>query len=314
MKNQKIISAVLLTTIWLSLFAFLHTVEAGVLKSDKPYKVEKFNTSPGGSLYVQTSGGSIQATGHNSNETIVEVYVRSSKWSGEKLIEMLKENYSITIKKSGNRVEAIAKRTGSSWSNGGISISFVVMVPKRTDCEMKTSGGSLKLKDIEGKLQSLHTSGGSISLNNVHSDVELRTSGGSIRVEDYVGNLDGRTSGGSIKVTNAEGEIDVVTSGGGIKLDGLSGDVSASTSGGSISANFSSLTGPLDLKTSGGNVRATVPAGLGLDLDLRGSRVETKLVNFTGEAKRDRISGKVNGGGIPVRMVTSGGSVILQFE
>jgi len=312
MKNKNNRVVVLLTAI--CFFTFLQFAKAGVQKDDNPYRTEKFNMSPGGSLYVKTSGGSIRATGHKSNEMIVEVYVRSNKWSGDKLIRELEENYSISIKKNGNKVEAIAKRTGSSWSNSGISISFVVTVPERIDCEMRTSGGSLKLSDIEGESQSLHTSGGSISLNNVHSDVDLQTSGGSIRIEDYAGNLDGATSGGSIRVTRAEGKIDVVTSGGSIKLDRLKGDVHAATSGGNISADLSSLTGPVDLKTSGGNVHATIPAGMGLDLDLRGSRVETKLVNFTGEAKRDRILGKVNGGGISVRMATSGGSVVLQFE
>lgn len=312
MKNQNYRIVVLLTTA--CFFVFMQVAMAGVQKDDNPYRTERFNMAPGGSLYVQTSGGSIVASGHKSNEMIVEIYVRSNRWSGDKLMRELKENYSISVKKNGNRVEAIAKRTGSSWSNGGISISFVVIVPERTDCKMRTSGGSLKLRDVEGKLQSLHTSGGSISLNNVHSDVDLRTSGGSIRIVDYFGNLDGATSGGSIKVTEAEGKIDVVTSGGNISLERLKGDVHAATSGGNISADLLSLTGPLDLKTSGGNVHATMPAGMGLDLDLRGSRVETKLVNFTGEAKRDRILGKVNGGGIPVRMVTSGGSVVLQFE
>lgn len=314
MRKQTIKFVVVLSAFWALLFVIQPTVGAVQRGDDSPYRVEKFQMSPGCSLHVETSGGSIKTIGHNSNQMVVEVYVRSNRYSGDKLIVILKEDYSITITKTGNRVEAVAKRTAHSWSGGGISISFVAKVPKQTDCELLTSGGSLRLEGVDGRFQSLRTSGGSVTINNVHSDVDLRTSGGSIRIDNYSGDLDGRTSGGSIKVADAKGKVDVVTSGGSIRLTGHNGEVRAATSGGSISAELANLTGGLYLKTSGGNVRVTIPDGLGLDLDLRGSRVETKLVNFTGEAKRDRIMGSVNGGGIPVSLYTSGGSVILEYE
>ncbi len=314
MKYQNIRTALKLSLATLFLFAVQTSYGKEFRKNDEPYMVKKFQMSPGGSLHVETSGGSIKVSGTNGNQTVVEVYVRSGKWSGDKLEQMVKENYKINIEKTGNRVEAIAKRIGHSWSGGNISISFIVKVPGKTDCDLNTSGGSVMLKDISGKFQSLKTSGGSISISNVQSDVDLMTSGGSIKVEDFTGELDGKTSGGSIRIEHAKGKIEVVTSGGSIRLSELEGNVRATTSGGSVSAQLSKLTGPLYLRTSGGNIRATIPDGLGLDLDLRGSRVETKLVNFTGEAKRDRITGSVNNGGIPVTMYTSGGSVILEYQ
>lgn len=314
MKFQNLKVAVKYSLVSLFLFAMQATSGAGFRKSDEPYMVKKFQMSPGGSLHVETSGGSIKVSGHQGNEAIVEVYVRSGKWSDDKLDQMVRDNYSIKITKTGNRVEAIARRTSHSWSGGNISISFEIKVPEKTGCELNTSGGSLKMEHITGKYQTLKTSGGSISIGDVHSDVDLMTSGGSIRITDFTGDLEGRTSGGSIKVEHAKGNIDVVTSGGSIKLSDLNGKVQATTSGGSVSAELAELTGGLYLKTSGGNIHAVIPAGLGLDLDLRGNKVETKLMNFTGEAKRDRITGSVNGGGIPVELHTSGGSVILEYQ
>ncbi len=314
MKYQSLKSAVTLSLVSILLLAVNTSYGAGFWAGSEPYMVKNFQMSPGGSLHVETSGGSVRVSGQNSDQAVVEVYVSSGKWSGDKLDRMVKENYSIKITKTGNRMEAIAKRTSRSWSGGNISISFVVKVPVKTECELNTSGGSLKMENISGKFQSLRTSGGSISIKDVHSGVDLMTSGGSIRVENFSGDLEGRTSGGSIKVENAEGRIDMVTSGGSIKLSELNGKVRATTSGGSVFAQLSQLTGGLYLKTSGGNIHAVIPDGLGLDLDLRGSRVETKLVNFTGEAKRDRITGSVNGGGIPVTLSTSGGSVILEYQ
>ena len=112
----------------------------------------------------------------------------------------------------------------------------------------------------------------------------------------------------------AEGPVDVNTSGGSITLDNIAGPVKAETSGGGISANITKLTGNLILETSGGSIRATIPSGLGLNLDLSADHIDTKLTNFSGTSKRDKINGQMNGGGIPVRISTSGGSITLDYK
>ena len=68
------------------------------------------------------------------------------------------------------------------------------------------------------------------------------------------------------------------------------------------------------LKTSGGNVNITVPKGLGLNLDLHGSRVRTQLENFSGSMKDDDVEGTINGGGPMLSARTSGGSVRVSFR
>jgi DUF4097 and DUF4098 domain-containing protein YvlB len=126
--------------------------------------------------------------------------------------------------------------------------------------------------------------------------------------------LHAQTSGGSIRLTDARGTLQVHTSGGSIHLENTGGSIEASTSGGGIHAKVSGLEKYLRLKTSGGSITASIPGGLGLDLDLKGNRVNTKLINFNGEAEKDRIRGKMNGGGIEVVMSTSGGSVNLDYQ
>ena len=96
---------------------------------DDPFLKKSFNLSSG-ELYVSTSGGSIRVEGGNASKVEVEMYVKSNKHSDSKMREILEEDYEITIEKSGSRVEAIAKRTGKSWSWNGISISFVVYTPE----------------------------------------------------------------------------------------------------------------------------------------------------------------------------------------
>lgn len=281
--------------------------------SDDPFLTKSFNLSSG-DLFVSTSGGSIRVEGGGGSTVKVEMYVRSNKHSDSKIREILDEDYDIRIEKTGSRVEAVAKKTSKGWSWNGISISFVVYTPKDFSCDLNTSGGSLKIAGVGGKNHELKTSGGSISAEAMSGDLDARTSGGSITVRDYVGDLDAKTSGGSIKLSDIKGDMDVTTSGGGIKIDDAQGAVYATTSGGSINADITKLNDQLVLKTSGGSVRATIPGGLGLDLDLRGNRVNTSLNNFSGESKSDRVKGTVNGGGILVELTTSGGSVNLDYQ
>ena len=281
--------------------------------NDDPYLTKTFNLSSG-ELFVSTSGGSIRVEGGGTNQVKVEMYVKSNRHSDSKLREIIEEDYDIRIQKTGSRVEAVAKKTGKNWSWNGISISFVVYTPEKFACELNTSGGSLSIAGVTGRRHELKTSGGSIKASDMAGDLDARTSGGSITVQDFVGELDARTSGGSIKIDDIKGDINVTTSGGGIKIDDAEGSVYATTSGGSINADISNLEDQLVLKTSGGSVRATIPSGLGLDLDLRGNRVNTSLNNFSGESKSDRVKGTVNGGGILVELTTSGGSVNLDYQ
>ena len=281
--------------------------------ADDPFITKTFNLSSG-ELFVSTSGGSIKVEGGKSNSVKVEMYVKSNKHSDSKLREILEEDYEIRIEKSGSRIEAVANRVGKNWSWNGISISFVIYTPEKFACDLNTSGGSLKISGVSANHHELKTSGGSITADDMAGDLEARTSGGSITVNDFVGELNARTSGGSIKISDIKGDIDVSTSGGGIRIDDAEGAVHATTSGGSINADMSRLEDQLVLKTSGGSVHATIPSGLGLDLDLRGNRVNTSLNNFSGESKSDRVKGTVNGGGIVVQLATSGGSVNLDYQ
>jgi len=302
-----------LLSVAIAIFLLTLPVQAKANAADSPFLTKTFNLSSG-ELYVSTSGGSIKVEGGSGNTVKVEMYVRSSKHSDEKIKEMLEDEYEIKIGQTGSRVEATAKRLGSGWNWNGISISFVVYTPKNFVCELNTSGGSLNLSGVSGSRQSMKTSGGSIHAEKISGELDVNTSGGSIHVDELTGNLKANTSGGSINLSDIRGDIDAHTSGGGINIEDVQGYVSATTSGGGITANISKLEKQLILKTSGGSVNATIPSGLGLNLDLRGNRVNTSLNNFSGESKSDRVRGTVNGGGILVELATSGGSVNLNYH
>ncbi|CAN5272769.1 hypothetical protein BH23BAC1_BH23BAC1_34360 [soil metagenome] len=290
---------------------------ANTLK-DQPYLTKEFTLDGKGNLDVRTSGGSISVTGNNSNKVVVELFVRMNGKAvdpNDQEVKSKLEDYNLDISKSGNKVSVVAERKGNTWKSGknNLSISFSVSVPEAVSSHLNTSGGSINIQKLSGE-QDVNTSGGSINIQEISGNTKARTSGGSINVEKYQGKLDANTSGGSIKMSNSRGDLSVNTSGGSINLDDVAGYVVANTSGGGIKAKILVLENNLSLTTSGGSINAVVPGGIGMDLDLKGNSVNTKLTNFTGEAKKDKIVGSINGGGAKVRMATSGGSVNLSYN
>lgn len=263
-------------------------------------------------------------------------------------IENRLDDYDIFIGTEGDRVIATAKRrSGVKWDNQrSVSISFKVSAPRKTTSNLKTSGGSitiaslngdqnfatsggsLHLEDLEGSITGrtsggsidvdnccknidLSTSGGSIKASNLFGIIQLKTSGGSINLSKLDGEIMAHTSGGSVKGDDVKGSLDAGTSGGSVKLVNVSGSLKASTSAGSVDVTMTQLGKYLDLKTSAGSIHVTMPMTDGMDLNLRGNRVSIPLKNFDGNVEKDRVNGKMNGGGIPVTLSANGGSVYV---
>ena len=201
--------------------------------------------------------------------------------------------------------------------------------------KFRTSGGSLHLNDIEGSVNGqtsggsihadrvrqtesdggidLQTSGGSIEASASSGKLRLHTSGGSIRLTDLKGNVDAQTSGGSVQGNNIDGDIKASTSGGSVRLANVAGSLDASTSAGSVEVSLTKLGEYVRLNTSAGSIRVTMPLNKGMDLNLSGNRVNLpdNLSRFEGDIEKDRVRGKLNGGGISVSMTANSGSVSI---
>jgi len=219
-----------------------------------------------------------------------------------------------------------AVSTQLNTSGGSISLANLSGTQR-----FRTSGGSLNLSDVEGDIKG-QTSGGSIRLNRCRNTngtldlqtsggginasassgkMRLQTSGGSIELNDLRGDVDAQTSGGSIRGGNILGDLKAGTSGGSIRLAEVSGSIDASTSAGSVDVTMVKLGDYVRLSTTAGSVRVTMPLDQGMDLNLSGNRVNVpdRLARFDGSIEKDRVRGKLNGGGIPVNISASSGSV-----
>jgi preprotein translocase subunit YajC len=265
--------------------------------------------------------------------------------------QRLKDMYDLSVTVNNNKLMAIAKpkHNINDWKKA-LNISFKVFVLKNISTDLTTSGGSISLTNLTGD-QKFTTSGGSLNVDNVGGKIDGTTSGGSIMVENSRDDIDLTTSGGSIDARNCDGKIRLSTSGGSLSLKDLKGDIKATTSGGSV--NGRNISGELVAHTSGGGIQLTdlscsleasnsgghidieikelgkyvkisnsgggidlqLPKNAGVDLDLTGGKIKTEqLGNFNGKIEDDQLEGKLNGGGVSVKVRSSGGRINLAFK
>ena len=284
--------------------------------------VEKtFTVQEGGDLKVQTSGGDIQILSGNGNEVKVTARERINADSEAKADELL-QDLELTLEQQGNNVLAKAKytKTGSwHWGTTPVTVSFTVVVPKRYNVDLNTSGGNIGLESLVGRAH-LRTSGGNLKLDRVDGEIDGNTSGGNINLHEGTATVKLSTSGGDIHVDRAGGEADLSTSGGNIVIDSVLGRLNASTSGGDIKATIEGeLKGNCDLSTSGGNVTVAVAknAAFNLKSHTSGGSVDADGLTIAiekGGLGKSSLSGKVNGGGPLLSLGTSGGDIRVRAK
>lgn len=289
-------------------------------------------TTSGGSITVSGASGQeprveVYISGNNGLGTL----------SNDEIKKRLEENYTLDITAGGGELKVIAKNKHNMNWRSSLSIGFKVYVPQNVATKLETSGGSIHLDNLSGQ-EVFETSGGSLHIEKLTGNIHGRTSGGSITLLNSKDNIDLETSGGSIRASNCSGNIHLETSGGSIRLEDLSGKIGAETSGGSVGANnikgelktgtsggsinLTNLACSLDTYTSGGSIHAQLkeaskfvkidasgghvdlelPSKQGFDLNLRADKVSAELGSgsFNGTKEKDRVEGKLNGGGISV--------------
>jgi DUF4097 and DUF4098 domain-containing protein YvlB len=255
-----------------------------------------FSVAEGGSLVLDTDTGSVEVDSHSSNEVVIDIVVRANT-DRESRAEEWFEGFDLSFDQDGNDVVIkgdLERGVGFFRRNNRLRVTYEITIPQNYNLDLDTSGGSFDIEDVEG-------------------NVRLDTSGGSIRLGKVIGNVNAHTSGGSITTEGVVGDMAVSTSGGRLRLNNINGNVVGKTSGGSIRAEVLGQTSEaIELRTSGGSITLALPTDFEADIDATtsGGSVSSELpVLVSGQTKRNTLQGKLNGGGIPILLHTSGGSI-----
>ena len=318
---------------------FIVVAALGTASAETVDTVEKsFNAHPGDKLVVDVDNGGIIVSGKDSTVVTVRL-VRKIKAGSKAEEERLLREDKIDIRQDRGTVSIVARspRESRSWfrrltHSVSRNYQYTITVPTKFVADLKTSGGGIRVANLEGKL-SAQTSGGGLDFERILGPIDGRTSGGGIRLAECHGNVKVHTSGGGIDSHNGEGPLDLDTSGGGITVrahrgnlrartsgggitaEQVKGNLDAHTSGGSIHASLlAQPTGDCQLDTSGGGITLGLPDAVAVNLDASTSAGSVRSefqVPVAGKPKSDHLRGPINGGGPLLRLHSSAGGIRL---
>lgn len=281
---------------------------AGFTFAGEPVKIKeaKFPAKSGEMLSVNISGGDINVTSWDKDE--VEIIIKGNETAAKKI--------SFEIEKTSEGVKVESSRTGGGFWNIFNSLNFRVIIktPEKYNMKLKTSGGDVEVKKIEGDTE-VYTSGGDVVVYGGKGNGTFKTSGGDVSVNDFYGPAIISTSGGDIVFNGKNGDVNASTSGGDIAITGADSKIKAETSGGDIHLVYKGENKGIHLSTTGGDIFADFDDDLSgyIDASTTGGDVENNNSKFRADKiTSSSIKGTLNNGGENIRLRTSGGDITIQ--
>ncbi|MEW6197845.1 MAG: DUF4097 family beta strand repeat-containing protein [Planctomycetota bacterium] len=254
-------------------------------------------------------------------------------WAGYERIEVHARNGSVELVSGGTdglAIDATLRVGGTTFGEAEANLdalklhaaadpdhprTFRVELQYPPHLQSKSPAANLRITLPEPCAAAVNTSNGSIRVENLKGDVVLDTSNGAIRARKVDGNLRADTSNGSVEVENVTGSLRAKSSNGELIARGISGPCELITSNGRIEyAAAPAAAGAVEAHTSNGDVQITLPrsTAAALDCRTRNGRVHVDAAEAAlgqVETERGAFRATLNGGGVPVRVRTSNGSI-----
>ena len=259
---------------------------------------------------VETNDGSVRVTSGDNKE--VQFHVEYQGYE-------LNRNLRVDARQDGDKVELVARATGHfgfSWGGHGKNLHIEVRMPKSGDLQVSTGDGAVEASSVEGNV-TISTGDGAVKASELNGTIDLHTGDGSISVDRLRGNIRLRTGDGSIEARGVDGKLSAESGDGHIKLEGRFDGLNIKTGDGSVEArvdNGSRMNSGWNIHTGDGSVDMTLPGDLQANIDASTGDGHISLgmpVTVEGSFSNSQIHGKMNGGGQPLVIHTSDGSIRL---
>lgn len=272
---------------------------------------KKLDAPPGGRLTFDADVGSVVVVGRDAPEVVIHADLQGS--------DSFLEGFRISAQQTSSGVTVSARTAHDDWFGwfswfnfGSTHVRFDLEVPRGYPIDLRTSGGRIDVRDLSADVRA-RTSGGSVVVQDVSGTINAHTSGGSIEAERLNGPARLTTSGGGIAVTDSTGDLYVRTSGGSIHIQNEDGRVDGHTSGGGIRAQLRANRG-VTLATSGGSITLLLPQDThaAIAAATSGGRVTSDFPVTTTQFASNDLRGAIGGGGPPISLHTSGGSIHIE--
>lgn len=177
----------------------------------------------------------------------------------------------------------------------GVSITYEISVPTSTRLHSINDSGGHDVSDIEGPVDVTSDSGG-VDIARIRSEVRVKVDSGGVRITDVDGPVFANADSGGIRAMNVGGSLDLSTDSGGIHFSQTRpAPIKAHADSGGITARLAPNAGyELQLDSDSGNVTADAP------------------ITVSGGLSRNKVRGRIGGGGPLVVLQTDSGNVRLQ--
>ncbi len=293
----------------------------------------------GSTLGVSTASGSIDIEGLEVTEARVVATIRGQAPTEEEARE-LAEGTKIRFEPVGDRV-TIKANTPGTGGRRSVSISYRIVVPRRTSVECDSASGSIETANLQGSVRATAASGsvageavhggnvhmsaasGSVRLSNASelSSCELRSSSGQASGEHIQADrIRMSSSSGSVELRDARAqEIDLRSSSGSVNA----GDVdcsrlTAETASGRASVEFS-RSAPADVTASvtsiSGDASVVAPSGFAgrVEMSTTSGSVHCDMpLTVQGRINSRHLNGTIGQGTGSLTLRTTSGSVRIQ--
>ena len=229
---------------------------------------------------------------------------------GKKVVKTTGDcDWKIEWNKDGDTIELEARCRYRKSEASKMSRRLTVFVPRRFDLEIKSQGGPIHIKNIEGTINGktlggelklhrlkgtahLKTMGGAITLTDSNLDGKLSTMGGRVLFENVVGDVEGHSMGGSVVYKNVKRKkgtpngqpIRMKTMGGAIIVNHAPNGAILHTMGGKV--NIKSAAKFIDAKTMGGDILVKELDGW-IKASTMGGKIDVTMVGDPSKGKRD---------------------------
>ena len=261
-----------------------------------------FTVSGAPTVALSTFDGSIEVRGWDRDEVVVEV---------EKVgpDQATAERIQVTATRNGSAITVDVRKPSPLETTGmrrTPSANLVVSVPLKSALVARSGDGSISIRRVTGTL-------------------DLDTEDGSVRIAEVSGSIIARTGDGDVIGQKLDGQAEIRTGDGVVGLDGVFTALTIETRDGAVEVTArrgSRTDGEWDVTTGDGDIRVEVPEEFGAEVDARTGDGRVRIDSITkarGENRDDHddaesVIGRLGGGGKPLRLRTSSGSITVKLR
>jgi DUF4097 and DUF4098 domain-containing protein YvlB len=237
--------------------------------------------SAGGSFTAKTHNSSLTINGAEANDCNLIAIIKAEA-SNEEDAKKLAEEVDIKLESIDNKITVVIEKP-DFMNDSSVSVNLDVTVPSKTDLELNTHNGGVKITNITG-------------------------------------DIGGKTHNGGVTAKQVSGTIELETHNGGITCREISGDAELRTHNGGVKALYSKTATPvcnISMETHNGGIKFTAPANFSavVDVSTHNGSINTDIpITVIGKVCKERLRGTIGKGEGKLQLQTHNGSITIRQQ